>query len=283
MRTLLDTPQVDLHSSLIRQIIQDAQECQSRIRRFQRSGLLAWLEQAERLHMIHNVHNVVGNAFEQIADEIGFDSSTAYGLLQLHPFADRLLKECDQQAAADPKFRYPGWRTGLGMMMSTQSHRAFNVFRNLPDSDNRPTPQKVFDWISQRFGPFDLDVAADDENAKCAKYFTIDQNGLDQKWSGSVWMNPPYSNVLPWVKKAWEYAKAGHGTVTALLPVWTDTGWFSDYVTHGYITLLKRRIRFSKGAETSAPFPNMVVVWQQESARRGNQIMVHLEELPRGE
>ena len=104
LRTRLDIPPVHLRSPLIRQIVLEGQECQARIRRFRREGLVAWLEQANRFDTLRNVHNIVGTAFERIADEIGFDASTAYELLQLHPHANKLLKDCDRQAAVDPKF-----------------------------------------------------------------------------------------------------------------------------------------------------------------------------------
>ena len=38
---------------------------------------------------------------------------------------------------------------------------------------------------------FTLDVCATHENAKCDRYFTVDDNGLEQDWSGVAWMNPP--------------------------------------------------------------------------------------------
>ena len=45
---------------------------------------------------------------------------------------------------------------------------------------------------------FDLDVCATKQNAKCKKYFTEEQDGLRQLWTGTCWMNPPYGRVIGW-------------------------------------------------------------------------------------
>lgn len=86
------------------------------------------------------------------------------------------------------------------------------------------TPQEFFDRVNKVF-KFDLDVCALPENAKCERFFSPEDDGLKQDWSGVCWMNPPYSReIAQWVEKASETAKAGH-TVVALLPSRTDVGW----------------------------------------------------------
>lgn len=43
------------------------------------------------------------------------------------------------------------------------------------------TPQRLFDELDAEFH-FTLDVAASDENHKCARYFTQNDDGLRQNW-----------------------------------------------------------------------------------------------------
>lgn len=42
------------------------------------------------------------------------------------------------------------------------------------------TPQDTFDALNAEFGPFDVDVCAVAENAKCARFYTPEMDGLAQ-------------------------------------------------------------------------------------------------------
>ncbi len=50
-------------------------------------------------------------------------------------------------------------------------------------SDEWPTPQNVYDQLDTEFH-FNLDPCATHENHKCSRYFTKEQNGLNQWWGG---------------------------------------------------------------------------------------------------
>ena len=105
------------------------------------------------------------------------------------------------------------------------------------------TPQNFFDALNEEFH-FTLDPAASDDNAKCEKYYTKEQNGLAQSWQGeTVFCNPPYGrNVGEWVKKAHDEHAKGDCTIVMLLFARTDTKWFHEYV------LGKAEVRFVRGA-----------------------------------
>lgn len=76
-------------------------------------------------------------------------------------------------------------------------------------TDMWATPQDFFDALDAEFH-FTLDACAVKENAKCEAYYTPEQDGLDQPWTGRVWCNPPYGrNVGQWVKKAHDTASGG--------------------------------------------------------------------------
>ena len=123
------------------------------------------------------------------------------------------------------------------------------------------TPQDFFEKLDREFG-FELDVCALPENAKCSRYFSPMDDGLEQDWTGVCWCNPPYGREIEkWVKK--DYISAIEGaTVVMLLPARTDTRWFHDWI-YGKteIRFIRGRLKFG-GAEYSAPFPNMVVVFR---------------------
>lgn len=125
-------------------------------------------------------------------------------------------------------------------------------------TDMWETPQDFFNKLNKEFN-FDVDVCATKENAKCKKFYTLEENGLQQTWTGTCWMNPPYGiEISKWVKKASE-SKA---TVVCLLPARTDTRWFHEYIyNNAEIRFIKGRLRFGN-SNNSAPFPSMVVIFR---------------------
>lgn len=125
-------------------------------------------------------------------------------------------------------------------------------------TDEWSTPNAFFQALNAEFR-FELDVCATAENAKCAKYYTREQDGLAQKWGGVCWCNPPYGReVGKWVQKA---AESGC-TVVMLLPARTDTKWFHEYIYgRAEVRFVRGRLKFG-GSKNSAPFPIMVVVFR---------------------
>ena len=72
------------------------------------------------------------------------------------------------------------------------------------------TPQEFFDKLDAEFH-FTLDPCCTDANAKCAKHYTKEQDGLAQDWTGeTVYCNPPYGRDMPlWVKKCYQHFEGG--------------------------------------------------------------------------
>ncbi|MDO2950588.1 phage N-6-adenine-methyltransferase [Aeromonas simiae] len=95
------------------------------------------------------------------------------------------------------------------------------------------TPQWLFAAMDLEFG-FVLDAAALPETALCQKYLTPDIDALSVDWGDFIspsarapwaWLNPPYSDIQPWVDKAIEQQARGVGTVM-LAPQDTSTEWY---------------------------------------------------------
>jgi phage N-6-adenine-methyltransferase len=126
------------------------------------------------------------------------------------------------------------------------------------------TPQPFFDTLHAEFR-FTLDVAATPHNAKCAQFFTREDNSLVQDWGNNrCWMNPPYGRTLgEWMRKAHASALQG-ATVVCLLPVRTDTKWWQRYclcLPPEDVRFVPGRLTFG-GASNPAPFPNAVVIFR---------------------
>ncbi|HBM2840104.1 TPA: phage N-6-adenine-methyltransferase [Enterobacter hormaechei] len=96
------------------------------------------------------------------------------------------------------------------------------------------TPPALFASLDAEFC-FQLDAAAAPHNALCRKFITAEQNTLETSWSdylnvpGYVWMNPPYSDITPFVKKAATESANQIGTVM-LVPADTSVGWFKEAI-----------------------------------------------------
>ena len=127
------------------------------------------------------------------------------------------------------------------------------------------TPQDLFERLDEEFH-LTLDPAASEECHKCSRFFTEEQDGLLQPWTGErVFCNPPYGRKIgDWAKKACEEAQNPDTIVVMLLPARTDTRWFHRYIYgKAEIRFLKGRLKFGK-AKNSAPFPSMVVIWERK-------------------
>lgn len=80
------------------------------------------------------------------------------------------------------------------------------------------TPPALFASLDAEFC-FQLDAAAAPHNALCRKFITAEQNTLETPWAdylsipGYVWLNPPYSDITPFVKKAAAESANQIGTV----------------------------------------------------------------------
>ncbi|EPT2975057.1 phage N-6-adenine-methyltransferase [Enterobacter kobei] len=96
------------------------------------------------------------------------------------------------------------------------------------------TPPALFTSLDAEFC-FQLDAAAAPHNALCRKFITAEQNTLETPWAdylsipGYVWLNPPYSDITPFVKKAAAESANQIGTVM-LVPADTSVGWFKEAI-----------------------------------------------------
>lgn len=132
-------------------------------------------------------------------------------------------------------------------------------------SDCWHTPPAFFDVINSEFA-FQLDAAASDSNALCGDYFTEKQDALVQEWNArKVYLNPPYSLIGPFVKKAYEECQAQHNTVVVLIPTYSDPKYWRDYVCKAHeVRNLVGRLQFLENGKKkqSARFPSSLVVFK---------------------
>lgn len=101
------------------------------------------------------------------------------------------------------------------------------------DTDERYTPRALILEEQRLLGArFTLDVAATEESAKAPMFYRKGSNALVRPWVGHVWCNPPFSDIEPWVARAWAVwtERIRPRSITMLLPAWTDRGWWHEHV-----------------------------------------------------
>lgn len=142
-----------------------------------------------------------------------------------------------------------------------------------PKVDDRETAPEFFAPLMDKYH-FTLDVAASAHNAKCERFYTIEDNGLARPWAGErVWCNPPYSDIRPWVEKAWD--EPNTSKIVMLLPAnRTEQGWWQDLVEPRRdnrsgltVEFLRGRLRFIApgadgiGPNERPPFGCCLLIW----------------------
>jgi len=140
---------------------------------------------------------------------------------------------------------------------STKRHS--RVVQTSHQSDVWNTPTWLYSKINEQF-KFTLDPATNGENALCDTFFTEEEDGLSQSWTGHVvWCNPPYSENKAWTSKM---ASGEAVSVVGLIPARTGAKYFHENVfgKASEVLFFNRRLKFSN-AKSSAPFDSVLILW----------------------
>lgn len=143
------------------------------------------------------------------------------------------------------------------------------------NKDDWETPQALFDSLNAKYH-FAIDLAASKDNAKCDRYFNIDDDSLSKDWSesfgGAMYLNPPYGRHIGyWVKKAYETSLKVNVPIVMLIPSRTDTSYWHDYIFgKANIKFIRGRLKFEQNgvAGSPAPFPSAIIVYNGEEAEK---------------
>ncbi len=133
------------------------------------------------------------------------------------------------------------------------------------------TPPEFVEAVERRFGRLDFDLACDENNMQADDGFQFPKkNALEEDWilSGNVdwltpdwnfWLNPPYSQIGPWVKRASEASfLLRRGKIFVLVPASVGSNWFRDHVhDKAMVLFLETRLKF---VGHSQPYPKDLVL-----------------------
>jgi phage N-6-adenine-methyltransferase len=114
------------------------------------------------------------------------------------------------------------------------------------------TPPELLAAVKSRLCIYDfsIDLAAGNDNVVCDRFYTEADDSLREEltWNPHpgewAWLNPPYSDIEPWVFKAWYEAKDG-AHVVMLVPSSVGSNWWKQYVDpYAYVAHLNGRLTF---------------------------------------
>ena len=136
------------------------------------------------------------------------------------------------------------------------------------------TPPLIINAARLAMGSIDTDPASSDianELVRANRYYTIQDNGLLQRWFGNVWLNPPYSQPL--VAQfadaiTLKYAEKEIDQACVLVNNATETGWFQTMLYQASVVcFLKGRVKFidKYGEASGAPLQGQAVLYFGEN------------------
>jgi len=145
--------------------------------------------------------------------------------------------------------------------------KSIRHLENIRISDDYETPPNLFDQGCLKFNirPA-LDVCATKENTKCKKFITEKEDSLTFEWNQTFFMNPPYSKIEKFMRKA--YYQHLKNKVDGLILCYskTDTKWWHSFVEgKAEIHFIKGRIKFYKNGiktQNSAPYPSVWIIYR---------------------
>ena len=131
------------------------------------------------------------------------------------------------------------------------------------------TPAEYIEAARQTMGGIDTDPASSElanRTVGATTYYTAEQNGLDQTWSGRCWMNPPYAQPLVshFCKAVTEKFASGEITeACVLVNNATETAWFQGMLRiASAVCFPVGRVRFLDiNGKPGAPLQGQAVIY----------------------
>lgn len=224
-----------------------------------------WNIKQSRAYQLMDAAGVVDNLKSSTIVELPANEAQARPLAQLPP---------DQQPAAwelardvSPNGKPTAAQVGSAveqMQLLPEPGLAGRSVHFLHESEEWYTPLHIIERALDFFGEIDLDPCAPDKLVPVVPARTIytkADDGLIQSWSGRVWMNPPYGDVIGlWTRKlitAYRHRSIEAGL--ALVPSRTERDWFEELWDFP-LCFLRGRLKFRNptGISNSAPFGSVI-------------------------
>lgn len=173
-----------------------------------------------------------------------------------------------------PLVEFPSERSSEPLHVANQaSHRPSSAHPS-SGTDGWCTPR----WLAEALGPFDLDPCSNAKShVRARETCSLDGlspactglNGLTRVWVGSIYVNPPYSDVGPWAVSL----AAHEGPWVALVKLDPTTRWWATLMTAApTVAPFRKRIKFESdnGKDMTANFASVLIysAWRPPTVLR---------------
>lgn len=147
--------------------------------------------------------------------------------------------------------------------MSNRVREVFGLRKPNKYGDCWRTPSKLYKSLDDEFNFDDFDPCPYPYDP------ARDPDGLAIEWAQHTFVNPPFSDLSSWIRKAWSQWKKGK-TIVMLMPSRTDIAAFHECILpFAEMRFIQGRIPFidrdgSQNNTRRAPFACMLAIWRAQ-------------------
>lgn len=141
------------------------------------------------------------------------------------------------------------------------------------------TPPEYIEAARAVMGDIDCDPASSEKAnriVKAAIFYSIEDDGLRQRWQGRVWLNPPYAQplIMQFAQRLIDGLDDGVKEACVLVNNATETAWFQMFLERAQaVCFPKGRVRFlDPEGSPGAPLQGQVIFYYGPNSERFFQI-----------